>query len=786
MTDWLKLALQRKQQMEGSPALPPVSVKPPPAPAYQPPPPPAPATPAQQIDWVSRVADQTARIKKPMGVMEEETSRILSLDVFNPEVPRCPDPEGYGNSFLLPNGPHPDFRLRPKQIDAIWTYETYGGLFGPISVGVGKSLCNILSAIRAITVRGHYRVCIIVPSPLYEQCFYEDIPWARQRVSFEGVCFHGCEGDATERMRISKRSGSGVWIYKYSSLSTQTGYEELKAIRATAYFLDEAQFIARPKAARTKRFFSVLKELKEGGVIQATQALTGKDLVQDIEVSAVSGTLTKRSVKDYAHLAAKSLKSLSPTPRFKQAIEAYAAATDSDVDGSMLQERDAFILRQFIDWAKSYNFPVDTPPRKQEETDKEYYWRCKDKLTLQEQVRQAYMFRLRTCPGVVATEEQGVDSSLTIRWTEPKIPNTTESKRMIELMRRIVMDNLTPTDDVIDYAMHQYKWLWELSNGFYNNLIWPDIDRIKHDYLVSYEKKISDDQATALLNQAQKHHALLQGYHKALRAYLDRGHTPGCDSPMLVAQEIHRQKDELEKERPKTGPDLPEELVQAYWDQYNQGPHVYVDLPTRYSVPVRVCDYKLQAAADWAQDNKEGLIWYHHPEIGRWMSEILTERCIPHTFAPAGENLTVKNPGLVVASYAHGTGKNLQHQHLNYFLELRREASVMEQTLGRTHRSGQEADTVDAWISVANGFDLAVFGAILRDADYAQSTFGQQWRLCFADYAPPVPPTNPRLAVKLGITKNYVDAIQHDVWDQITPPGAEELAAVFRPLAYGK
>jgi hypothetical protein len=230
---------------------------------------------------------------------------------------------------------------------------------------------------------------------------------------------------------------------------------------------------------------------------------------------------------------------------------------------------------------------------------------------------------------------------------------------------------------------------------------------------------------------------------------------------------------------------LPNDLIQAYILQRNNGTHVYPDLPQRFSVPVRVCDYKITAAAQWAVEHSEGIIWYHHPEIGGWLSEYLTDSQIPHTFAPAGANDKAFNKGLVVASFAHGTGKNLQHQRLNYFLEIRREAAIMEQTLGRTHRSGQESDVVRAFIGLGNGFDLAMFGGVMRDADYIQSTLGQRQRLCYADYDPVVPPVNPRLMQRLGIIKNAVTAATTGTWDQITPVDIQDIADAFRPIAYG-
>jgi len=142
----------------------------------------------------------------------------------------------------------------------------------------------------------------------------------------------------------------------------------------------------------------------------------------------------------------------------------------------------------------------------------------------------------------------------------------------------------------------------------------------------------------------------------------------------------------------------------------------------------------------------------------------------------------------VLASYAHATGKNLQHQNHNLVIELRREAAIMEQMIGRTHRSGQQHDDVRVDIFVSNGFDLALFNAILRDSDYIQSTMGQSQRLCYATYSPVIPPSNPRLAVKLGIIEPHSDIRRWTTaaHDSITPPEALDLTSAFRSLNYAE
>jgi hypothetical protein len=342
---------------------------------------------------------------------------------------------------------------------------------------------------------------------------------------------------------------------------------------------------------------------------------------------------------------------------------------------------------------------------------------------------------------------------------------------------------VTPDGDVIDYGMHSFKWLWELSSGFYNSLTWPTPERIVESHL-RRGKVISHDEAKALLEGAKAHDKHLQAYHRQLRWFLDGPIQPGCDTPMFVGQELTRRREG------KPGRfNLPPDLVLAYNKHKDTD---FDDLPTKGGDPVRICSYKIDAAVEWckmhAPQNKGpgGLVWYHHPAVGNWLHEKLEAAGIEHTMAGAGNNKAAYELGLVVCSYAHATGKNLQKQSRNLIVELRREASLIEQLIARTHRPGQEADDVRVDVFVSNGFDLALFNAILKDADYIQSTTGNPQRLCYATYAPVIPPTSPHLAYRLGIvpTDQAIDKRMVAAQDALTPPEALDLSAVFRSLSF--
>ena len=70
--------------------------------------------------------------------------------------PRCPDRLAYGKSLLNFAAPA-YFSLRDVQIDSVYSYEMFGGLFGPVGVGHGKTFITLLCGVIGIRKRGHQR-----------------------------------------------------------------------------------------------------------------------------------------------------------------------------------------------------------------------------------------------------------------------------------------------------------------------------------------------------------------------------------------------------------------------------------------------------------------------------------------------------------------------------------------------------------------------------------------------------------------------------------------------------
>ena len=129
--------------------------------------------------------------------------------------------------------------------------------------------------------------------------------------------------------------------------------------------------------------------------------------------------------------------------------------------------------------------------------------------------------------------------------------------------------------------------------------------------------------------------------------------------------------------------------------------------------------------------------------MGAWVHEALVAAGVDALLCEAGDVGTQRildhgNVGkIMVASInGHGTGKNLQHFRNQIFLQWPRNCKIAEQTLGRLHRNGQEADEIVVELMNTTGFDAENFAATLNDAIYVQQTTGNRQKLIYGRHDP--------------------------------------------------
>lgn len=585
------------------------------------------------------------------------------------------------------------------QANAIATYERTGGLAGIIAVGWGKTL--VCEMIASIAIRkGLRRVCLMIPAHVAGQLWNTDIPWARRHVPLpiEFFNLHGLTAKHRQAL-VRDPSKVGCFIFPYSLLSRPDAYDLIKWIGPDLLICDEAQNLGDESAARTRRWLAYVRDRQP-------------------EVVILSGSITSKGPKDYEHMIMPALRENSPLPRSAHLMNEWQAALGSNRDSDALAELPASMLthlQPLLDWARKF-FPA-------------YLGRMGPNV---EGCRTAFQARLTTAPGVIATGDAEINVTLTVSnsWAAEcqwlKKPESVPGwDNLQEMTKRVEVEMITPNGDPIAHAIHKYKWLDELSAGFYNELVWPD------PLIYATRKGLAPEIATLQLQAASDHYEAHKAYLKKLRKWFLERHRPGLDTPWLVGKDmsLHGAKN--------VGTDL-----FNTWDEAKR--LEFPNMPERDSRAVRVCPYKVWSAVEWARQFGRGIIWVESIALGYWIHQGLVEGGIPDPLhCPAGKQhdasiLDIANKDRIIVANigAHGTGKNLQHHQNQYIVQWPRSAKDTQQLLGRLHRQRQKASELTAHTARVTDFDKMNFSACLVDAVYIQQTTGDRQKVVTADYDP--------------------------------------------------
>lgn len=234
--------------------------------------------------------------------------------------------------------------LLPAQALSLVEAFTAGGLFAPLPVGSGKTLLSLLLPVF-LTAK---KPILIVPAALARKTLLERSRYEQQW-----------------------RLPGNLRILSYERLSRESAARELEDYAPDALIFDECHKLKNPRAAVTRR------------VSRYLSAHPG------VKVAAMSGTITKRSIKDFAHVVAWCLAH-SPAPTTFTDLEAWSSALDVRVQEP--RTRPAYpgpILR----WC----LPEDLADGDEHDHG-----------------RRGYRRRLVSTPGVVALSEQSVSCSLRV------------------------------------------------------------------------------------------------------------------------------------------------------------------------------------------------------------------------------------------------------------------------------------------------------------------------------------------------------------------------------------
>jgi len=283
--------------------------------------------------------------------------------------------------------------LRPIQGAALETISLFGGAFCSMNVGSGKTLVALLAAGAA----NAKNPLIIVPPSLVQQMEKEAETWA-------------------EFFRFTPPR-----VLSYGILSTQT--DILDRIKPDLIIADEAHYLRHKTAARTRRFLRYFHNNRCSFV-------------------ALSGTITSKSLLDYAHLLELALRERTPIPLNRYELERWAACIDPDGEPN---QSDLNRLAYLVRWSSQHKL---TP-------------------TNRETIRRAFRERLTTTPGVVSTRRGSCDASLYLIKHRP--PHSDAVSRALKTLR----DKWeTPDGEPLADASTKSRAFKNLSTGFFYRWDW--------------------------------------------------------------------------------------------------------------------------------------------------------------------------------------------------------------------------------------------------------------------------------------------------------------------------
>jgi hypothetical protein len=443
-----------------------------------------------------------------MGVFggSEDLKRIIELPAH-----RLEDTPDYTLLLRRPGG---TFTLRPEQNAALHQLATYGGLAAEITMGGGKGLiCMVAPLLLQKMGRPVKRPLVVVPATL-EPTFW------REREKFAKHFF----------------MPSNVRVCSYEKLSTDVRY--LDSYQPDLILFDEADKLRNAKSARGRRLFTYLHEHPE------------------CRVGFLSGTFTRRSIKEYAHLAAYALRQMSFLPTRKAEWTAWADVIDSEASPDTEQFRSfRAVLPQGWEWAKSAD----------------------NKAAVQNWYRE----RRRTSPGsVVSHGDDGVAASL-LFIERPLAPPSV----VTEAIKALATTWCRPDGEELESALEAWATLRRLAVGAYYLWDWP---KDEHGNYIKDEEWL-EKRAT---------------WHRSVRAIL-KLERKGLDSPLQVTRHI----------RTEHGAEEFSEAVTAY-----EGWVSVRDRPKPPTKCVWLDSFALDAACEWVleriKEGSNGIVWFVHRAVG--------------------------------------------------------------------------------------------------------------------------------------------------------------------------
>lgn len=392
---------------------------------------------------------------------------------------------------------------------------------------------------------------------------------------------------------------------------------------------------------------------------------------------ALSGTIMDHSVLEFAHILRWCLKGRAPVPLSDHELSEWASALDVKAPrGNEYARYEAGALTALADGVPG----IDT----------------KDDQT---RARLGFRHRLITTPGIVATAADDDDVKATIRIRgivyAPTRAEKDPSQDQIHNIRKMKMTE----DWLLTTPMEVWMHMREAAAG----LVYHWDPRPPDDWIDSrkaWSKFIRDALKASKRNGGELDSPL------QVRRAVECGHLPEGEALLeawLKAKDLPRENDKPFK------------------------PNV---------VPVWHDDLALKACAKWAKSSGPGIIWTEHTLFARRLAEKTGLKYYGQGgYSDDGEFIDDADPkkSVIASADANKEGRNLQHNwSKNLITCLEERPGKFEQMIGRTHRSGQQADEVTVDVLIGCMEHLNAWRRLVPAAQAVKDTTGAEQKVLLA------------------------------------------------------
>jgi hypothetical protein len=514
---------------------------------------------------------------------------------------------------------------------------TQNGLLADLAVGAGKSLVSFLIP----SVLECERPLIVMPAnALHKKTATIDFPQAMQRW----------------------RLHPNIRFVSYEKLAREKQSEFFERGMYSPIIFDEVHRMKNHKAAVTRR------------------VLRYREKYDWVRCFGMSGTLTSKSLRDYAHLAALCLGDGSPLPLRWLALEDWSDALDEGIEETFRPSPGS--LLQF----------------------------CAEGET----ARQGFQRRLRETPGYVSVLTSDVRSSLFISESAVETPEVVKAA-----VRMLRLQNVTPTGEVVPAGLAFRHHIAELNNGYCHSWVWPDNRKdipwlnarkawrklvhwvIKHSGSAAVGGRTFDTENEVALFVDRGGFMPPPGFETARATWLtERARLAG-----IMREAFHGKTWE------------PEECIT--WDVKREPP----------KKATWISGFMVEHAMKWLASNERAIVWSAQRPF---QARMRLEGAL--VFGGGEDEIVHAEHNCVASIAAHGEGKNLQHAYSrNLLVNIPASGKTTEQLYGRTHRQGQPEDEVSVELVLNHYEAWAAFEQARRHAGYIYETTGRAQKLRYAD-----------------------------------------------------